>query len=107
MDPISNKIIYKRELGFYFWKGILSCLFLHHRRYKLDHALETLQNYKGCGSHTEVENDGGGCQRSKKLQSKKKRKIHHHECERLGFPHTMTPWHDTTLYFGEIILLDT
>ena len=48
MDPISNWIIYKR-IGFFFFlfgKGILSCLFLHHRRYKLDHALETLQTTK-------------------------------------------------------------
>ena len=42
--------LYIRELGFFFFflfrKGILSCLFLHHRRYKLDHALETLQTTK-------------------------------------------------------------
>lgn len=42
---------------------------------------------------------------AQKITMQKKRKLHHYGWEQLDIPHTMTPWHDTTLYFGEIILL--
>lgn len=69
MDPISNRIMYNR-IGFYFFGREFCPVFFYT---VVDIRWTTrLRHYKlqRLWSHTEVENDGGGCQRSKNNNAK-------------------------------------